>query len=331
MSVLRAGVIGFGYTGQLHAKAYEKCGIRVSAVAEPRPGVLATVPAGIQRFSDHHDLLASDLDIVSICTPTALHCAATIEALASGKHVLLEKPIATTVEEAERMIEAERQSGKRLLVGMTHRFYPEIREAKRLVDEGGIGEIVMVRDCILEHFGFVNSPRWYLIPESAGGGTVLSSGVHLVDRVMWFLGKQPVSVSGYAGNPFLGQPIEDAAQMSLGFADGRSAQNTFGLLPELHPLVCDLELIGTRGSIIVHTWQGYELRSASGTSYHASYTSEAHPEKVLVGMCAEVTELCQAIHEGRTPNPSAEESTRPLRVIAAFYEAVATGTIQRLP
>lgn len=330
MSGLRSGVIGFGYTGQLHRKAYQQCGIQVVAVAEARADVLEAVPAGIQRLADYRDLLALDLDIVSICTPTALHCEATMEALAAGKHVLLEKPIATTVAAAERMIEAERQSGKRLLVGMTHRFYPEIRKAKRIVEDGGIGDIVMVRDCILEHFGFVNSPRWYLTPESAGGGTVLSSGVHLVDRVMWFLGAQPTSVSGYAGNKLLGQPVEDSAQMSLGFPGGQSAQIMFGLLSEPHPLVCDLELIGTRGSIVVHTWQGYEYRSAAGSGYHASYTTETHPEKVLAGMCAEVEELCAAIHQNRHPSPTAEESTRPLRVIAAFYDAVASGAIHRL-
>jgi predicted dehydrogenase len=228
------------------------------------------------------------------------------------------------------MTAAEKQSGRHLLVGMTHRFYPEILEAKRLVDDGSIGEVLMARDCILEHFGFINSPRWYLQKELAGGGTVLSSGVHLVDRVLWFLGEMPVFVSGFASDRFFRQRVEDSAQMSLGFPGGCSAQITFGLLPEPHPLVCDLELIGTRGSIVVHTWRGYEVRSAAGTRQHVTYTTETHPEKVLVGVSAEVRELCAAIAEGRPPRPSPEESTRPIRVIDAFYRAAKTGTIQRV-
>src|SRR5580704_7856399 len=242
--------------GRLHLEAYQENGVRVAGVAAPQPAIADTVPAGIRRFADYRDLLGSDIDIVSICTPTGLHCEQTVAALAAGKHVL---------------------------VGMTHRFYPEILEAKRIVEDGGIGEILMIRDCILEHFGFINSPRWYLQPELAGGGTVLSSGVHLVDRVLWFLGEMPSSISGFASHRLFNRQVEDSAQLTLGFKSGRSAQITFGLLPEPHPLVCDLELIGTRGSIVVHTWSGYELRSGAGTRQHAVYTSETHREKVLAG------------------------------------------------
>jgi len=319
MKGLSAGIIGFGYTGRLHLEAYEKSGVHVAAVAEPQPAVLDTVPAGIKRFADYRELLTSSVDVVSICTPTALHCEQTLLALAAGKHVLLEKPIATTVADAQRMSAAEKQSGRRVLVGMTHRFYPEILEAKRIVENGGIGEILMIRDCILEHFGFVGAPRWYLQPELAGGGTVLSSGVHLVDRVLWFLDEMPVSIYGFTNNRFLNQQVEDAAQMMLGFRSGRSAQITFGLLPEPHPLICDLELIGTRGSIVVHTWSGYEVRTGQDIRHRFIYTSETHHEKVLVGVAAEVRELCAAIAEGRSPRPSIEESTRPIQVIEEFY------------
>jgi predicted dehydrogenase len=327
---LTAGIIGFGYTGCLHKKAYERNGVHVTGVAEAQPAVLNTVPDGIQRFADYRDLLRSDVDIISICTPTGMHCEQTVAALAAGKHVLLEKPIATTAADVARMRAAEKQSGKHVLVGMTHRFYPEILEAKRIVEDGGIGDILMVRDCILEHFGFVNSPRWYLQPELAGGGTVLSSGVHLIDRVLWFLGEMAGSVSGYTNNQFLNQQVEDSAQMALGFPSGRSAQITFGLLPEPHPLVCDLELIGTRGSIVVHTWSGYEVRAGTSTQHYPVYRSETHPEKVLVGVSAEVKELCDAITEGRSPRPSTEECAKPIQIIEAFYRAARTGTMQKV-
>ena len=330
MKNLTAGIIGFGYMGHLHLKAYEGNGVHVTGVADPQPAKAGAAPAGIQRFADYRDLLGSDIDIVSICTPTGPHCEQTLAALAAGKHVLLEKPMAPTAADAARIIEAEAESGKRVLVGMTHRFYPEILEAKRIVEDGGIGEILMARDCILEHFGFINSPRWYLQPELAGGGTVLSSGVHLVDRVLWFLGEMPASVSGFANYRLFNRQVEDSAQLTLGFKTGRSAQITFGLLPEPHPLVCDLELIGTRGSIVVHTWSGYEVRSGAGTRQHAVYTSETHREKVLVGVSGEVRELRAAIAEGRRPRPSTEESARPIQVIEAFYRAAKTGTIQKL-
>ena len=96
MKDLTAGIIGFGYTGRLHRDAYEKNGVRVTGVAEPQPDVLNAGTGRIQQFTDYCDLLESNIDIVSICTPTGLHCEQTLAALAAGKHVLLEKPIATT-------------------------------------------------------------------------------------------------------------------------------------------------------------------------------------------------------------------------------------------
>ena len=195
-----------------------------------------------------------------------------------------------------------------------------------MVQDGEIGDIVMVRDCIFEHFGFLNSPSWYLNPQLAGAGTVLSSGVHLVDRVLWFLGEFPNAVSGYMQKRFLNACVEDAAQMSLGFPSGRSAQISFGLPAEPQLLVCDLELIGTRGSLIVNTWRGFELRRNGTSTYHAGYTSETHQEKVLRGLMGEVEEFCAAIQEDRDPRPSVEESTRAFRVVMAFYRTASSTT-----
>ncbi len=140
--------------------------------------------------------------------------------------------------------------------------------------------------------------------------------------MLWFANEFPNSISGFTQSKFLGQSIEDAAQMSLGFPSGKSAQITFAMLSEPHPLVCDLELIGTRGSLLVHTWSGYEHRSATGSVQREFYTSESHVDKVLVGLRGEIEELCAAIRENRDPQPTVEESTRALEVISTFYDAV---------
>ena len=111
---------------------------------------------------------------------------------------------------------------------------------------------------------------------------------------------------------------------SYGFPLGRSAQLSFGLLAEPHPLVCDLELIGTRGSLVVHTWRGYELRTGRGVERHEVYTDEPHVDKVVFGIRGEIAEFCAAIQEGREPKPSVKESTRALRVIEAAYRSMRT-------
>jgi len=318
-AALHAGIIGVGYMGHLHLRAYEDAGVPVIAVADSNRSALQSVREGVQCCSDYRKLLESDIEIVSICLPTTLHCPVALDALAAGKHVLIEKPIAASSADAELMMAAARAADRRLFVGMTHRFYPEVLSAKRLVDSGAIGDIVFIRDCIFEYFGLVNAPAWYLQSDLAGGGTVLSSGIHLVDRVLWFMGETPQCVSGYTSSRMFGTEVEDAADMTLGFASGRYANIAFALLPEPHPLVCDLEVFGTRGSVVVHTWNGYEHRSAAGVRSQSTYADETHAEKVLAAVRAEVNEFCSAIVESREPQPTAQESTESVRVIEAFY------------
>jgi predicted dehydrogenase len=324
-TALRAGIIGSGYMGRLHLRAYEHAGIQVLAAADPSEAALQSVPEGVERCLDYRKLLEADIDLVSICLPTALHCPVALDALAAGKHVFVEKPIAASSADADLMMAAARRADRQLFVGMTHRFYPEVLGGKSVVDSGGIGEVVFIRDCIFEYFGLVNAPSWYLRRDLAGGGTVLSSGVHLVDRVLWFMGETPLSVAGCMSSTMFGTEVEDTADMTLGFPSGRFANIAFALLPVPHPLVCDLEIIGTRGSVVVHTWNGYEHRSAAGVQSHSTYTDESHRDKVLAAVRAEVNEFRSAIVEGRDPRPTAEESTRSVRIIEAFYRAVQTG------
>jgi predicted dehydrogenase len=326
MIPLRVGVIGYGYTGKIHAQAYlTQAGARWSAVADSRLEQLQDLPPGVRACRGYEELLESDVDAVSICLPTHLHCKVALDALACGKHVLVEKPIAVNVEEAQCMLRAAKAAGRVLYVGMTHRFYPELREAKKLVDDGAIGNIVACNDCALEHLGFLNVPPWYLERKFAGGGPALTSGIHLVDRLRWFTEDEVKMVAGSAASPYFGADVEDAGQMFLRFAGGISAQVTLAFMREPHPLVCDLQVIGSRGSITVHTWRGYEMWNASGHQERVIYTDQTHRSKVQVGIEGEIREFCSSIAEGRPPWPAAEDSTRSLRIILAYYEAAATG------
>jgi predicted dehydrogenase len=326
MIPLRVGVIGYGYTGKIHEQAYlSQAGVRLMAVADSQSARLDDLPPGVRAYPHYGDLIESDIDAVSVCLPTHLHCKIAIEALERGKHVLVEKPIAVNMEEAHCMLRAAKAAGRTLYVGMTHRFYPELREAKKLIDDGDIGSIVACNDCALENLGFLDLPPWYLERKRAGGGAALTSGIHLIDRLRWFTGDEVSAVAGVAGNPYFGADVEDIGQMFLRFRGGISAQVTVAFMRQPHPLVCDLQVIGTRGSITVHTWRGYEVWSESGRRDRVIYTSEAHRDKVRVGIAGEIGEFCASIAEGRAPWPSAEESTRALQVIMAYYRAAASG------
>jgi predicted dehydrogenase len=328
---LRLGVIGYGYTGKIHAQALlAEPRARLTAIADSQPDRLRDLPPRVQGYANYKDLLKSDIDAVSICLPTYLHCKVALDALACGKHVLVEKPIAVNVEEAKCMLQAARTAARVLYVGMTHRFYPELREAKRLIDDGAIGEIVACTDCALEHLGFLDLPPWYLESRFAGGGAALTSGIHLVDRLRWFTGDEVQGVAGSAANPYFGSDVEDAVQIFLRFKRGISAEITLAFMRESHPLVCDLQVIGSRGTIVVHTWRGYELWNASGHREKIIYTDEPHAVKVQAGIAGEIAEFCSSIAAGRSPWPSAEESTRALAIIMAFYRAAKSGEMMTL-
>lgn len=326
MTPLRAGVIGYGYTGKIHAQAYlSNPQTRLFAVADTRPDHLSNLSPGVHAYTNCEGLLDSEVEVVSICLPTHLHCQVALDALARGKHVLVEKPIAINMDEAQRMLRAAEAAKRVLYVGMTHRFYPELREAKKLLDDGAIGSIVACNDCALEYLGFLEVPAWYLEKKSAGGGPALTSGIHLIDRLQWFTGDDVRSVTGCATNLYFGADVEDAGQIFLQFRNGISAQVTVAFMREPHPLVCDLQVIGTRGSITVHTWRGYEIWSASGHRERLFYRDETHRTKVQVGVDGEIGEFCASILQGRRPWPTAAESTQSLRVIEAYYRAAKTG------
>lgn len=331
MMPLRFGIIGYGYTGKIHARAcLAQTGAQLVAVADCAAEKLDDLPPDIRLHKTYQELLESGVDAVSICLPTHLHCQAAIDALKGGKHVLVEKPMATTVAESEQMLRAAKAASRVLYVGMTHRFYPELREAKKLIDEGAIGAIVACNDCALEHIGFLDTPPWYMEKKFSGGGPALTSGIHLVDRLRWFTGDEVKCVIGSAMNPYFHSDVEDAGQMFLRFRRGTSAQVTVAFMREPHPLVCDLQVIGTRGSITVHTWHGYELWNASGYKEKTFYTDQPHRAKVQAGIEGELREFCNSITDGREPWPSAEDHIRSLEIVEAYYRASETGKMIEL-
>jgi UDP-N-acetylglucosamine 3-dehydrogenase len=328
---IKVGIIGYGGIGRLHARALMNVPVmKLTAVAETRSALLDGLDPAIQRVSDYRDMLQMDIDAVIVCSPTSFHASTCLDALSCGKHVLVEKPMATTVEQGRSMCDRAREARRVLMVGMTHRFYPEMREAKHLVDEGAIGEVLMCSDTIIEPLGSQVLPGWYMDKAMAGGGVAMSDGIHLIDRLRWFTGLEARRVMGSVGNKYFASPVEDTAHMFLWFDHDITAHLTMAFMKATHPLVCSLQLVGTKGSIIVHTWQGYTLHGLQGTEHKVVYQNEPHAYKVQVGLEAEISEFANAIMENRSAVPTPEDSLKALEIVAAFYIAADTGAIVSL-
>lgn len=189
---LRAAVIGMG-VGDSHAKAYaNNRGVQLTALCDLSEVRLAEIADKYHipvqgRFTDYKKLLDEiKPDLVSICLPNALHAEASIAALEAGAHVICEKPMASTVAQAQAMIETAKQVGKRLMIAYNWRYRPDVQWIYRLVRTGKLGKIYHAHASWRRETGIPGSD-WVGNRELAGGGALIDLGVHVLDMTMWML------------------------------------------------------------------------------------------------------------------------------------------------
>ena len=209
---INVGVIGLGI-GRYHVDRYAKCPrANIVAVADKDEELASKIAKENNVpfvYTDYKRLLErEDIDAVSVCLPNFLHAPVTIEALEAGKHVLCEKPMACTSNEAEKMIGVANKTGKKLMIGMTHRFRKDTQFLKKLIEEGELGEIYYAHTLWLRRRGMpvVDFPpdaemgrgMWFIQKDKAGGGALMDIGVHMLDLVWWLMGRPKIrTVCGF--------------------------------------------------------------------------------------------------------------------------------------
>ncbi|MBI4675354.1 MAG: Gfo/Idh/MocA family oxidoreductase [Chloroflexi bacterium] len=186
------GLIGYGAIGALRAQALEHTpGVRLGMIAEPvderRAAAAAKHRAPTTRALD--EMLADpQIDAVVVSTPPNLHHAHCVAALRAGKHVLCEKPLAPTLEQARDMVAVAQACGKALATGFNYRFYPGVMRARELIAQGQLGEIVYVKSYAGHPGGPEFTHAWVHNPEIVGGGALMDNGIHVADLTLHFLG-----------------------------------------------------------------------------------------------------------------------------------------------
>jgi len=193
---VRAGVIGCGHIAEeAHLPNLLGCPrADLVAAADTRKERLIAVRQkfGVKNlYEDYHDMLKDNLiDAVSICVPTFLHSRVAVDASEAGKHILCEKPIATTIDDADQMISAARKNDVKLMIGHNLRFLPNHELAREWVQKGKIGKVYFVRAQFASSGPYgtpgMASP-FYFDPEK-GGGVLLDVGSHLADLLLWMFG-----------------------------------------------------------------------------------------------------------------------------------------------
>ncbi len=190
----RVAIIGTGNIARAHANAYKANAeqaevVAVADVEEGRAKAFAEQHGFGAAYGDAGAMLAAVRpDAVSICTPNFLHAPLTIQSLEAGAAVLCEKPMATTLADAERMKATAQRTGKTLYIGFNHRFIGKFAKGKELLDGGDYGNLLVCRIAI-GHGDFARlGGMWFAKKELSGGGTLIDNGVHMLDMLRWYGG-----------------------------------------------------------------------------------------------------------------------------------------------
>lgn len=221
-SPLRVGVIGLGFGGEMALKGYSLLpNVEIVALAGLEEEKLHALGAMYQipnLYRYHHELLSrDDLDAVSVCVPNYLHAPVAIEALERGMHVLCEKPLARTSDEAEAMVTAATKANRVLQIVFNHRVRGDVQILKRYVDEGKLGNIYYAKAHWMRRRGIPGAGTWFVNKEKAGGGPLIDLGVHALDMALYLLGEPEiltVSASTYAELGKSGKGVDSRARKS---------------------------------------------------------------------------------------------------------------------
>jgi predicted dehydrogenase len=322
---IRVGIAGAGFIGAVHAHAYMALpDVEILGIADPVTEKAAPLAkeTSSRVFADYDALLAEGIDILNVCLPPALHLPAAVAAARKGTHVLMEKPIARTVAEADEMIAACREAGVNLMTGFTHHFYPEMIKAREMVQSGVIGKPLIAHDAMSITYGFVLP--WYRDKEIAGGGVFMCNAVHGFDRAAWALGQKPKSVCAIV-EPTKGRRAEEFGAALAKF-DGGVQGNFFQHWGPYRSLQCELQIFGEEGMVHVHSWDSVEvLIGDERTVTHFYKPDHGISDRTMIGMVAEVDEMVRSVREKRPPSVMGEDGRAALEYVLAVYESAAKG------
>lgn len=336
---VKIGLIGSGFIADIHAHAIREFvpNAEVVAVASKTPGKASRFARerGISSaFEDYRDLLAMpDIDLVMMGVPNDLHCQIACDSARAGKHVVCEKPLCRTLEEADRMIETCRAQGVLLMYAEELCFAPKYVRAKKLADEGALGEPFLVKQWE-EHDG-PHEP-WFWDVNRSGGGVMLDMGCHSIEYARWVFGKPKVkSVSATLGTYVHGDKTqgEDHSLVIVEYEGGKVglAENSWA-----KPGGVDdrCEIYGSKGNTRADLLRGSALVTYSEVGYGYAvekaqttkgWTFTMFEEAWNYGFPQEMQHFVNCVLGRETPIETGEDGREVLKIILAAYQSAGEG------
>lgn len=319
---LRVAVIGCGSIARRsHLPALRRAGADITCFAsrsrQSAEAALADWGSGVIASGWQDAVSSSEVDAVDICTPNYLHREIAVAAAQAGKHVLVEKPIACTVEEADAMVEAADAAGVVLMPAHNVRFAKPFWAARLAVADGLVGEVVGVRSAFGHGGprGWAPDAAWFFEPSESGGGALIDLGIHAADALRSVLHDDVVEV----GAMILGEPGQNelAGQLVLRFAGGAVGSLHASWAAQPGP-DHQLTVFGTEGTLHLDSSTPLTFKPASGDATKVDLPGTT-PD-----LFAEFVAACTG---GPTPSVTAADAREALAVVCGAYESARTGKI----
>jgi predicted dehydrogenase len=320
---MRVGLIGCGLVGQKRAAALGRHRLTMCADAlATRAEALAALYPGCTASGDARAVLDdAEIDLVLVATTHDALASTARRAAEHGKHVLIEKPGARTSAELGETLAAVERAGVVAKIGFNHRFHPAFQQARRIFDEGGVGELMYVRG----RYGHGGRPgyarEWRADPRRSGGGELLDQGSHLIDLARWF-GGDVVQVDGHVATYFWPMPVEDNAFINLRTRGGQTAwlhaswsewKNLFSF--EIFGRTGKLQIDGLGGSYGPETLTYYRMLPRMGPPETTTWQF-AGPDS---SWRDEFAHFVDCIEHGGPVSGSLADGLANLRVVEALY------------
>jgi predicted dehydrogenase len=331
MKRIGVAILGYGFMGTTHLAAWKMMDdCRVLGLWGRDKSRLNDVASkyGVRPYESFSQIIDDkDVDVVDICTPTYTHRKLAVEAMEAGKHVIVEKPMALNLEEADDMISTSRRTGVKLMVAHVLRFFPEYMKAKDLIDQGLLGELAVIRA-----WRGGPAPEWspWFMDLGKSGGVTVDLAIHDVDFAIWINGCMPSEVYAKVANlVHKSHDIHDYALIALKFPTGCIALlEANWALPKSYPFTMKLEVDGTKGMIHLDNQSPTPLRlwTESGVE---GFSPETLPWKPgvhpfpLDPFYREIRHFVECIKEDRMPITDGVEARKSLEICLAAMRSAA--------
>jgi predicted dehydrogenase len=343
MEPVRFGVIGVGSAWSFHsAGCAESAVVKFVSVYDINQEQASTVAVRyrvneMRAYSDLREFLQSEIDAVLVMVPHAYHEEIVTRCAAAGKHVLCEKPMATTLEGCDMMIKATRDAGVKFMIAENHRFLPAHQYIHDAIQDGLVGDVLLVRafEGVNEIPGLSRSGFWKGDPIMAGGGCFMDMGAHKFAALEWLLVDEVESVTAMLSKQAISltEKAEDNALAMVRFTNGAVGEIVVSFT-QMAPPFNSLEIYGSKGTILEsHMWEKpvriYSSHEAMGEHRYQWFEPEIEhaPFPGYYAICAKYLDeyFARCILEDREPEFTPEQAKSAIAGVLMGYLSAQTG------